>query len=90
MARQRASPPRCRSRIGTAGGGHVSLARNEPKTASEYASRLVALNPYEDGTIAGGVGNLRFTQSFLEALSEENLIAVGGDARYANSELARV
>ncbi len=47
---------------------------------------MVALNPYEDGAIAGGVGNLRFTQSFLEALSEENLIAVGGDARYANSE----
>jgi predicted Zn-dependent protease len=40
----------------------------------------------EDGAIAGGVGNLRFTQSFLEALSEENLIKVGGDARYANSE----
>ncbi len=40
----------------------------------------------EDGRIAGAVTNLRFTQSFLEALAPGAVLAVGDDARLADSE----
>ncbi len=40
----------------------------------------------EDGKVGPGVRNLRFTQSFLEALAPGNVVGVGGDARYADSE----
>lgn len=40
----------------------------------------------EDGEIRHGVANLRFTQSFLEALGPGNVGAVGSDARFADSE----
>lgn len=40
----------------------------------------------EDGRVAGAVGNLRFTQSFLEALGPGNVLGVGDDLRHADSE----
>jgi predicted Zn-dependent protease len=40
----------------------------------------------EDGRIAGAVGNLRFTQSFVEALGPGNVLGVGDDLRHADSE----
>lgn len=40
----------------------------------------------EDGHLAGAVGNLRFTQSFVEALAPGAVRAVGDDDRYADGE----
>jgi predicted Zn-dependent protease len=40
----------------------------------------------EDGEVVGAVGNLRFTQSFLKALGEGNVVAIGNDDRYADGE----
>jgi predicted Zn-dependent protease len=40
----------------------------------------------ENGEVGPGVSNLRFTQSFLEALAPGNVVGVGADARYADSE----
>ena len=40
----------------------------------------------ENGAITGPVSNLRFTQSFLEALGPGNVRGVGGDGRWADSE----
>ncbi len=40
----------------------------------------------EDGALGQGLGNLRFTQSFLEALGPGNVAAVGNDDRYADTE----
>lgn len=40
----------------------------------------------EDGEIAGAVGNLRFTQSFLDALAPGQILGVGDDDRHADSE----
>ena len=40
----------------------------------------------EDGEVVGAVGNLRFTQSFLEALGEGHVLAIGDDDRYADGE----
>jgi predicted Zn-dependent protease len=40
----------------------------------------------EDGEVAGAVGNLRFTQSFLAALGEGQVVAIGGDDRFASGE----
>jgi len=40
----------------------------------------------ENGEIAGAVSNLRFTQSFVEALSPGRVLGVGSDARMADSE----
>ncbi|MDX1658558.1 MAG: TldD/PmbA family protein [Nitriliruptorales bacterium] len=40
----------------------------------------------EDGEVAGAVGNLRFTQSFLDALSAGRVLGVGSDDRFADSE----
>jgi predicted Zn-dependent protease len=40
----------------------------------------------EDGEVVGAVGNLRFTQSFLTALAEGNVVAIGDDDRYADGE----
>jgi len=35
----------------------------------------------EDGRIVGGAPNLRFTQSYVEALAPGNVLGVGHDAR---------
>lgn len=40
----------------------------------------------EDGTISGAVGNLRFTDSFLDALAPGRVLGVGNDARLADAE----
>ncbi len=40
----------------------------------------------EDGEVRHGVSNLRFTQSFIEALAPGNILGVGSDARFADSE----
>ncbi len=41
----------------------------------------------EDGEVIGAVGNLRFTQSFVEALSPGAILGVGDDDRFADSEM---
>ncbi|MFA9445566.1 TldD/PmbA family protein [Egicoccus sp. AB-alg6-2] len=40
----------------------------------------------EDGQVAGAVGNLRFTQSFVGALAQGQVAAIGNDDRYADGE----
>jgi predicted Zn-dependent protease len=40
----------------------------------------------ENGRITGAVTNLRFTQSFAGALGPGRVLAVGNDARFADSE----
>ncbi|MEW6476142.1 MAG: metallopeptidase TldD-related protein [Actinomycetota bacterium] len=40
----------------------------------------------EDGKVRGGVKNLRFTQSFLEALAPGNVLGISREARFADSE----
>jgi predicted Zn-dependent protease len=40
----------------------------------------------EDGRVTDGVGNLRFTQSFLAALGEGQVLGIGDDDRYADGE----
>lgn len=40
----------------------------------------------EDGEVTTPLTNLRFTQSFLEALTEGTIEAIGDDQRYADSE----
>lgn len=40
----------------------------------------------EDGKITRGVTNMRFTQSFVEALEQGRVHAIGSDARFADSE----
>ncbi len=40
----------------------------------------------EDGAVRGAVGNLRFTQSFVEALGDGRVLAIGDDDRYADGE----
>jgi len=40
----------------------------------------------EDGKVTRPVTNLRFTESFFDALREGNVVGVGSDARMADSE----
>lgn len=40
----------------------------------------------ENGKITGAVSNLRFTQSFIEALADGNITGIGGNERFADSE----
>jgi hypothetical protein len=40
----------------------------------------------EDGAVSGAVGNLRFTQSFVDALGPGAVLGVGDDDRYADGE----
>ncbi len=40
----------------------------------------------ENGRITGAVSNLRFTQSFVAALSPGNVAGIGNDARFGDSE----
>jgi predicted Zn-dependent protease len=40
----------------------------------------------EDGKVRGGVKNLRFTQSFLDALAPGNVLGISREARFADSE----
>jgi predicted Zn-dependent protease len=43
----------------------------------------------ENGAITGAVTNLRFTQSFVKALGPGNVLGVGDDLRYADSEFGQ-
>ena len=43
----------------------------------------------ENGAITGAITNLRFTQSFVKALGPGNVLGVGGDLRYADSEFGQ-
>jgi len=40
----------------------------------------------EDGRITGAVANMRFTQSFVEALGAGTILGIGDDERFADSE----
>ena len=40
----------------------------------------------ENGKITGAVTNMRFTQSFVEALEQGRVHAIGNDGRFADSE----
>ena len=40
----------------------------------------------EDGKVRSGVKNLRFTQSFIEALAPGNVLGIAREARFADSE----
>lgn len=40
----------------------------------------------ENGRVADPITNLRFTQSFLDALGEGNVVGFGNDGRFADSE----
>jgi len=42
----------------------------------------------ENGRITGAVTNMRFTQSFVDALGEDTILGLGNDARFADSEFA--
>lgn len=42
----------------------------------------------ENGRITDPVTNMRFTQSFVDALSEGSILGLGDDARFADSEFA--
>ena len=42
----------------------------------------------ENGRITGAVANMRFTQSFVDALGEGTILGLGNDARFADSEFA--
>lgn len=42
----------------------------------------------ENGRISDAVTNLRFTQSFVDALGEGRILGLGDDARFADSEFA--
>jgi predicted Zn-dependent protease len=43
----------------------------------------------ENGAITGAITNLRFTQSFVKALGPGNILGVGNDLRYADSEFGQ-
>jgi predicted Zn-dependent protease len=43
----------------------------------------------ENGAITGAVTNLRFTQSFVKAFGPGNVLGVGNDLRYADSEFGQ-
>jgi predicted Zn-dependent protease len=42
----------------------------------------------ENGRITDAVTNMRFTQSFVDALGEDTILGLGNDARFADSEFA--
>jgi len=58
----------------------------EPKTMAVTGLTRNGTFMIEHGEITGAVSGLRFTQSFLSALGPGNVIAVGDDARFADSE----
>ncbi|HHC08451.1 MAG TPA: TldD/PmbA family protein [Actinobacteria bacterium] len=58
----------------------------DPKTVSVTGLTRNGTFLVEDGRIVGAVENLRFTQSFLEALAPGRILGVGDDGRFADSE----
>lgn len=58
----------------------------EPKTMVVTGLTRNGTFLIENGKITGAVSNLRFTQSFLTALAPGQLLGIGDDARFADSE----
>ncbi len=58
----------------------------DPKTLAVSGLTRNGTFLVEDGEVAGAVGNLRFTQSFVDAFAPGRLVAVGDDDRYAAGE----
>lgn len=58
----------------------------DPKTAVATGLTRNGTFLIEDGQVAGAVGNLRFTQSFLSALGPGEVLGIGNDDRYADGE----
>lgn len=58
----------------------------EPKTVTATGLTRNGTFLIEDGEVAGAVGNLRFTQSFVGALAPGRVLGVGNDQRYADGE----
>ncbi|MDY7106405.1 MAG: TldD/PmbA family protein [Actinomycetota bacterium] len=58
----------------------------DPKTIGATGLTRNGTFLISDGAVAGAVSNLRFTQSFVEALAPGAIAAVGRDARLADAE----
>ncbi len=57
----------------------------DPKTQVVTGLTRNGLFLIENGAVVGAVRNLRFTQSYVDALGPDNVVAVGNDARLAIS-----
>jgi predicted Zn-dependent protease len=58
----------------------------DPKTMAVTGLTRNGTFMIENGQITGAVSVMRFTQSFLDALGPGNVLGIGDDARWANSE----
>ena len=58
----------------------------EPKAVSVTGLTRNGTFMIENGRITDPVSNLRFTQSFLDALGPEKVLGIGNDGRFADSE----
>lgn len=58
----------------------------EPKSLAVTGLTRNGTFMIENGSITGAVTNMRFTQSFVSALSEGSILGLGNDGRYADSE----
>ncbi len=58
----------------------------EPKTLAVTGLTRNGTFMIENGRITGAVSNLRFTQSFTQALGSGKILGLGDDARWADSE----
>ncbi|MDJ0952092.1 MAG: TldD/PmbA family protein [Acidimicrobiia bacterium] len=58
----------------------------DPKTLAVTGLTRNGTFMIENGKITGAVTNLRFTQSFVEALTQGRVHAIGNDSRFADSE----
>ena len=58
----------------------------DPKTVSATGLTRNGTFLIQDGEVSGAVSNLRFTQSFVDALGPGRVAGVGNDDRYADAE----
>jgi predicted Zn-dependent protease len=58
----------------------------DPKTLAVTGLTRNGTFMIENGEITGAVTNMRFTQSFVDALAQGRVHAIGDDARFADSE----
>lgn len=58
----------------------------EPKSMAVTGLTRNGTFMIENGKITGAVTNMRFTQSFVAALAEGQILGIGDDARHADSE----
>ncbi|MDJ0664140.1 MAG: TldD/PmbA family protein [Acidimicrobiia bacterium] len=58
----------------------------DPKTLAVTGLTRNGTFMIENGRITGAVTNMRFTQSFVDALAQGRVHAIGSDARFADSE----